>query len=169
MCYGLEMRWCAPRSAVPSSVRRLACVAIVCAVIVPVQTVAASCYEFNLGAAFSEARAVFVGRVVSIKPIRTTGNPVETNTVATLSVERQWKPPRVKMIDVSTCGYDDEAVCIVGVDFRVGDRYLVFAYGDRLDTTNCDTWRLSGRDGEPERRQSERQLRLLESRHRSLR
>ena len=98
----------------------------------------ASCYVFEIDRAFRDAKAVFVGRVVSTKLIRVGRESTDVSTVATLSVERRWKGPRTKTLDVRTCGGGD-AVCTVGIEFIPGDRYIVFAYGRLFETSICDT------------------------------
>jgi hypothetical protein len=119
-----------------------------------------SCYTFDIREDFKNARAVFVGTVASTKPMRTDDRGVDT--VAGFVVERQWKGPLRKTLDVMTCGTIDGPACLVGVLFQPGERYLVFAYRDRLETTNCTAWRLDKSADAGERRQGERHLKELE-------
>jgi hypothetical protein len=107
----------------------------------------ASCYVFEIDRAFRDARAVFVGRVVSTKLIRVGRDSTDVSTVATLLVERRWNGPRTKTLDVRTCGGGD-AVCTVGIEFIPGDRYIVFAYGRLFETSVCDTRLVADADKE---------------------
>lgn len=129
------------------------------------RTLAASCYEFNLDQAYRKARAVFVGTAASTKAVPSSSDSSVASTKATLLIQHQWKGPLQKAIDVTTCG-NDQTVCVVGVDFQLGERYLVFAYGTSLETSSCDTWRISGPADDRERQEGERHVRTLDSRHR---
>lgn len=83
---------------------------------------------------FAESTAVFVGRVIATE-VRT-GRESEASTVATFAVERAWKGVSASTVEVATCGGGNE-ICTVAVEFRVGERYLVFAGGEPLFTSKC--------------------------------
>jgi len=146
-------------SVAESLIGRVLC-ALAGIVLVSVNAIA-SCYQFDIDWAFKHARTVLVGRVASTKHVRVGSGPADVNTMATLVVERQWKGTRRKTIDVRTCSADETSECVVGVDFRQGERYLVFAYGKKLETSVCDTWQLTGSGDDSERSEGERQLGLL--------
>ncbi len=97
----------------------------------------------DVSAAYRQAAAVFVGRVVTLEvapnPAR---EPGEDDMVATLRVERLWKGPRTSTLRVRTCG-TQAAACTCGFDFQLGARYVVFASGKRLETTSCDRTRVA--------------------------
>jgi hypothetical protein len=84
---------------------------------------------------FALSAAVFVGRVTATEVVVGT-KPFSTQTVATFSVERAWKGITEPTVRVATCGGGD-VVCTVGVVFRVGERYVVFAAGKPLATSTC--------------------------------
>ena len=100
----------------------------------------AECGLFDIDAAFKEAQAVFVGRVVGTKSVRTDPKGHRADTVATLKVERIWKGPHADIIHVQTCGSRQYGVeCGEGINFQVKRSYLVFAYGDPPETSSCTT------------------------------
>jgi hypothetical protein len=97
----------------------------------------------DISAAYRQAAAVFVGRVISLEVAPSAARePGEDDMVATLQVERRWKGPRTSTLRVRTCG-TQATVCTCGVDFQLGARYVVFASGKRLETTSCDLTRLA--------------------------
>lgn len=87
--------------------------------------------------------AVFVGRVI---PLAIEMVALEDTTAegmrATFKVERRWKRAKRSTIDVWTCG-DQTAVCTCGVDFQLGERYLVFASEKPLGTGSCSRTRVA--------------------------
>lgn len=95
------------------------------------RSVYASCYKFEVERAFRESSAVFIGRVLE-SDVR------DVKTVATFQVTQSWKGSEQRTIPITTCG-GSYLVCNVGNDFVVGHEYLVFAYGDPLRTSACDT------------------------------
>jgi len=98
--------------------------------------VAASCAVFEVGPGFRTAKAVFVGEVVATRVVRSATDPLDVRTVATVNVERSWKGPRARTLEVSACGGAGVA-CTVSMDFEVGRRYLFFAEGNPLSTSSC--------------------------------
>jgi hypothetical protein len=95
-----------------------------------------SCAVFEIAQGFRDARAVFIGQVLSTRVVRAKTTPFDVNTVAIVRVERQWKGPRAKTLEVSSCGGGD-VVCTVSMEFVVGQRYLFFAEGRPLSTSDC--------------------------------
>jgi uncharacterized phage protein gp47/JayE len=87
---------------------------------------------------YRRSSAVFVGRIVSleISTMVVEGHAVE-NMVATFEVERRWKGPSARRLRVQTCG-TQMLVCTCGVDFQLGQRYVVFAEGKLLQTNSCN-------------------------------
>jgi hypothetical protein len=83
------------------------------------------------------SRAVFLGRLIGLRidVVDVEHTKVE-RTVATFRVERSWKGPKLAKVDVWTCG-DQVTVCTCGVDFKLGEQYLVFASGKPLSTASC--------------------------------
>ncbi len=67
-------------------------------------TVMASCYEFDAQGSYKRAQAVLVGTVASTRTGRFGAGPADVKTIATVVVERRWKGPHRKTIDVTTCG-----------------------------------------------------------------
>ena len=102
-----------------------------------------ACAPLIIERAYTEASAIFVGRVVSTKSVKTGPGMDEVHTVATLRVQRVWKGPRSTVIEVKTCGgrvsEQVETICTVGANYRVGTSYLVLAFGESLDTSQCAT------------------------------
>jgi hypothetical protein len=56
--------------------------------------------------------------------------------IATFRVERRWKGSQLSEVQVKTCGTQVE-VCTCGVDFQLGERYLVVGAGKPLETSIC--------------------------------
>ena len=96
----------------------------------------ASCAVFDIEAGFRDARAVFVGQVVATRVVQSATDRSDVRTVATVRVERRWKGPRAKTLEVSACGGGD-VVCTVSMDFTIGGRYVFFADGNPLSTSSC--------------------------------
>jgi hypothetical protein len=78
---------------------------------------------------------VFAGEVIATDVMWGT-EPRSTYTVATFLVERAWKGVTEPIVRVETCGGGD-IICTVAVDFKVGERYIVFAGGESLATFRC--------------------------------
>jgi len=116
--------------------RKQSVIAIVASVMVvgSGSSAGASCAVFEIGSGFRDSRAVFIGEVLATRVVRS-----KAQTVATIRVERRWKGPRGKTIEVSTCGGGD-AVCTISIDFQVGGAYLIFAEGRPLATSDCMAW-----------------------------
>jgi hypothetical protein len=97
---------------------------------------------------YRQSSAVFVGRIVSLeistKVVK--GHRIE-NMVATFEVERRWKGPSARRLRVQTCGTQMMA-CTCGVDFQLGQRYVVFAEGRPLQTSSCNRTTLADTAGE---------------------
>jgi hypothetical protein len=95
----------------------------------------------GLEADYREAEAVFAGRIVALQvaPAKVGGNSDE-HMVATLVVERRWKGPKTREIQVQTCG-TQETLCTCGTDFALGGRFVVFAVGKPLSTSSCQRTR----------------------------
>ena len=91
----------------------------------------------SLADEYRQSRAVFVGRIVSIELATTSlnGDRAE-NMIATFEIERRWKGPAVRRLRVQTCG-TQMMICTCGADFQLGQRYVVFANGKRLETGSC--------------------------------
>lgn len=137
------------RKGVYDMIRRLflACVvAIVCAAR-PVH--ACVCADLgSLADEYQRSSAVFVGRIVSIEIATKVvdGHRIES-MVATFDVERRWKGPSARRLRVQTCG-TQMLVCTCGVDFQLGQRYVVFAEGKPLQTSSCNRTTLADTAGE---------------------
>jgi hypothetical protein len=95
----------------------------------------------GLEADYREAAAVFAGRVVALHVVaaKSGGNSGE-QMVATLVVERRWKGPNTREIQVRTCG-TQEMLCTCGTDFELGGRFVIFAAGKPLSTDSCQRTR----------------------------
>jgi hypothetical protein len=74
--------------------------------------------------------------VLSTRVVRSRTSQFDVRTVATVKVEQQWKGPRAKTLEVSAGGSGD-VVCTVSMDFQIGRRYLFFAEGNPLFTSDC--------------------------------
>lgn len=89
---------------------------------------------------FAASSVVLVGHVVAItKRMREWPEPDVTGErlqllyrVATIQIERRWKGEAAQTIDVQTC-----ELCSVGVQFEVGERWVVFAGGEQPATSDC--------------------------------
>ena len=105
--------------------------------VTPSNVAARACAPLQpIGVEYSQSSAVFLGRVASL---RTEGTPTDLSrvyTIATFEVEKQWKGPGSRTIEVRTCG-GGTVICTVGFTFQVGEKYLVFANGKGHETTSC--------------------------------
>ncbi len=117
---------------------------VLVALLVPGAPVVDACVCFesrDLAADYSEAEAVFAGRVVAlhVATIKTGGYADEV-MVATFAVERRWKGPKGARIRVLTCG-TQEMSCTCGTEFQLGAHFVVFAVGKPLATGSCQRTR----------------------------
>ena len=64
--------------------------------------------------------------------------------VATFNVERRWKGAQGRTVRVRTCG-TQTMICTCGVDFQIGQRYVVLAACNSLETDIC--WPTQTADG----------------------
>jgi hypothetical protein len=97
----------------------------------------------NATEALNRARAVFAGEVVKVTPPKTRLidrrrkiYEISLELKATFKVERVWKSGVRHRLVVSTMS----GCCACGWDFKVGERYLIFAHGDSdstLSTSIC--------------------------------
>jgi hypothetical protein len=83
---------------------------------------------------FSTSTAVFVGRAVEQRVVPGPSGYSETET--TFEVEQQWKGEPVPTTTVRTCG-GGATTCSNSFAFSTGARYLVFAFGSPLRTSDC--------------------------------
>lgn len=77
--------------------------------------------------------AVFFGRAVEQEFV---SGATGTDTATTFHVEEQWKGDPRPTLAVRTCGGRDR-ICGPSYTFVVGERYLVFAWDDPLQTSEC--------------------------------
>jgi hypothetical protein len=77
----------------------------------------------------ARATVVFLGRVV--------GERLDAEAETTFEVERTWKGVVEKQVQVVSCSPRGTLICSNTVDFGVGERYLVFASGTPLRTSEC--------------------------------
>jgi hypothetical protein len=96
----------------------------------------ASCAVFEVTSAFRDAKAVFVGQVLSTRVGTSPTDPIDVSTVATILVLQRWKGPETATLEVGACGGGD-VVCTVSMDFQIGRRYVFFAEGTPLSTSSC--------------------------------
>ena len=80
---------------------------------------------------YREAKAVFVGRVISVEAGSYIPEDIrgEVDKKVTFSVERRWNGAKNPTISV-LASYGP--VTCHGFEFREGERYLVYAFGDAL-------------------------------------
>lgn len=101
--------------------------------------------EYTREQAFTDAEAVFVGRVLSIEEHSNTlkrlfgGGPAPSYRVVTFHVTERWKGAEENLITIATgMGGGD-----CGFHFAEGERYMVYAqqagdfYGEELATSIC--------------------------------
>ena len=113
-------------------------------ILAPDQVLACPCTETGtVRDELKSSRAVFLGRVIALA-IETVAleNSTAERMRATFKVERRWKSATRSTIEVWTCG-DQTAVCTCGLDFKLGERYVVFASGQPLGTGSCDRTRVA--------------------------
>jgi hypothetical protein len=101
------------------------------------EALACTCGESTVAEHRKRATAVFVGKVVAKRK----SDAVEKDGVeVTLTAERVWKGTISQRVIVHTGATDDlyPFVNLCATPFRMGERYIVFAYGrDRLATDVC--------------------------------
>jgi hypothetical protein len=93
-----------------------------------------------LEAEFEASSVVIIGRVVAIaNAVRewpetdVTGERLKfLMRIATVEVERRWKGPADKTLQIETCEQ-----CTAGVGFAIGERWVVFASGQPPTTGDC--------------------------------
>jgi hypothetical protein len=96
----------------------------------------------DVGDELKSSGAVFVGRIVELAIEKVPlGDTTAERMTATFEVERRWKGPNRSKLTVWTCG-DQVSLCTCGVDFKLGERYLVFAEGKPLSTASCSRTRV---------------------------
>jgi hypothetical protein len=103
-------------------------------------SVRAECPFYSLDAAFMSSTVVFVGRATNQEVVAATPPPLDRVTETTFEVEDEWKGTSNRTVRIQTCGWTlgNEAVtCSEGVRFVVGERYVVFAVGQPLETSAC--------------------------------
>ena len=104
---------------------------------VAINAFACTCGESTVAEYRERATAVFVGRVTSKRK----SNAVERDGgEITLKVERVWKGVISEKVIVYTGATDDlyPFVNLCATPFRLGQRYIVFAYGqDKFATDVC--------------------------------
>jgi hypothetical protein len=94
---------------------------------------------------FKLSRVAFVGRIIFIEVTKSMVAGIETeDMVATFSIERHWKGAQGRTVRVRTCG-TQTMICTCGVDFQLGQRYVVLAAGTPLETSTC--WLTQTADG----------------------
>jgi hypothetical protein len=101
---------------------------------------------------FTKSAVVFVGRAITQEVETATEVIVPpdtihrwTRTITTFEVEEVWKGPSGKTVRVRTCGVGKS--CSVTFEFQIGSRYLVFASGEPLQTSRCNSTALVERAG----------------------
>jgi hypothetical protein len=106
--------------------------------------VGASCPKQSYERRFADATAVFIGRATAQRLVPDSFGYKGIRGETTLQVQEIWKGEHKDgLLAVRTCDYVDplttEGVTCGGNRFRVGSRYLVFAYGDPLlADTDCE-------------------------------
>ena len=82
------------------------------------------------------AKAVFIGEVLEVRPATTAEREDGSNSyIATVRVERFWKGVKDRKVSVET----DMVGC--GTNLEVGEKYLVYGIGKRLNTSSCSRTR----------------------------
>jgi hypothetical protein len=97
----------------------------------------AMCPKRTLEEQFAGSAIVFVGRATS-QTVESGPNGVSTAT--TFIVEDMWKGTPATEVRVRTCGGvlgDTAYTCGESFRFRIGLTYLVFASGERFETSTC--------------------------------
>ena len=95
-----------------------------------------------------EADIVILGRVVALE-LRSKEVERETieYTVATVEVQRRWKGPDRRTIEVSTCG-DQAMICTCGVHFDLGGTFIVITENEH-QVSSCGLTRLIAPGDDP--------------------
>ena len=125
--------------------RRATLVLMVVAFGLPSVPVRALCMKMTLEEQFASSAVVFVGRATAQEAearTRVLSNVTreEINTATTFAVQEMWKGAPATEVRVMTCGGvlgDRHGTCDPSFTFRVGSTYLVFASGERLETSEC--------------------------------
>lgn len=123
--------------------------AVVLVLLLPRTLLACVCAETGgVGDELKSSGAVFVGRIVALAIEKVSlEDATGERMTATFAVERRWKGPNRAKLTVWTCG-DQVSFCTCGVEFKLGERYLVFAEGQPLSTASCSRTRVAA-EAEP--------------------
>ena len=103
-------------------------------------TARASCPATTLESQFTSSAAVFLGRATNQHVVTATRGPSDRVTETTFEVQERWKGASKTIVQVQTCGWtlgDKSVTCSDAVRFVIGERYLVFAAGQPLETSDC--------------------------------
>jgi hypothetical protein len=106
-------------------------------------SVRAECPYYTLEGAFMTSTVVFVGRATNQQVVAATHPPpdrVNRVTETTFEVEDEWKGTSNRTVRIQTCGWtlgNETVTCSEDVRFVVGERYVVFAGGEPLETSGC--------------------------------
>jgi hypothetical protein len=99
----------------------------------------ALCLDAPLDRHFARSSLVFVGRAVA-QEFETPENVRPWYTVTTFEVEEAWKRTD-RIVKVRTRGASNGAIGYFAAEsfhFRIGSRYVVFAGGEKHETSACD-------------------------------
>ena len=72
------------------------------------------------------SNAIFVGKIVEIRFSEKKLGDKAVSRYAKFEVERSWSGPETKFIEIETANI----CCICGITFEVGERWIVYAYGN---------------------------------------
>jgi predicted metal-binding protein len=100
----------------------------------------AACAAISLNDDFEHSERVFLGLATDQSILSTPPASMERATETTFEIERSWKGKPAKTVRVVTCGGtvgNSSVWCGEAFNFKVGARYLVFAHGQPLQTSQC--------------------------------
>lgn len=103
-------------------------------------SVRAECPFYTLEAALMSSTVVFIGRATNQQVVAAPRGPADRVTETTFEVEEEWKGTSKKTLRIQTCGWtvgNETLTCTEGVRFVVGEKYVVFAVGEPLETSGC--------------------------------
>ena len=106
--------------------------ALACSCVVPDPSRSMKSYVLD---AKSNATAIFVGTVVSVRYSEEKMNGTPIKRFAKFKVERSWKGPTTEFIEIESANI----CCICGIDFEAGQKWIVYSNSTGPDSLNASS------------------------------
>jgi hypothetical protein len=105
---------------------------------------ACSCVSDSLEKRFRKAKAVFIGRAITVDEDEPEPALVQGDRQQTIAVIKSWKGIHNRYVSLSFEQFSNTGNCPVLYYLEPGKQYLVFAYGNELEVISVcsDTWEI---------------------------